>query len=102
MLRAVANETEMPMKAFVTLGAAFLACALGFAQSADIGPAPGRFVDLGNRKLHLNCVGSGSPTVILEAGASSFAIDWSLVQPEIAATQRVCSYDRAGSGWSDP
>src|SRR6185503_7396802 len=66
------------------------------------GPPPGRLVDVGGRKLHVNCAGSGSPTVVLEAGASSFALDWSLVQPEIARTQRVCSYDRAGSGWSDP
>jgi pimeloyl-ACP methyl ester carboxylesterase len=72
------------------------------AQQANIGPAPGRLVDIGGRKLHFICSGSGSPTVIIEAGASSFAIDFSLVQPEIARTHRVCSYDRAGTGWSDP
>jgi pimeloyl-ACP methyl ester carboxylesterase len=85
------------------------------AQTIDIGPAPGRLVDLGGRKLHVNCTGpsrrtgpaandseKSGLTVILEAGASSFAIDWSLVQPEITRTYRVCSYDRAGSGWSDP
>ena len=71
------------------------------AQPIDIGPPPGRLIDVGGRRLHVNCTGSGSPTVVLEAGASSFAIDWSLVQPEVARTQRVCSYDRAGSGWSD-
>jgi pimeloyl-ACP methyl ester carboxylesterase len=72
------------------------------AQPIDIGPPPGRLVGVGGRSLHVNCTGSGSPTIVLEAGASSFAIDWSLVQPELARTQRVCSYDRAGSGWSDP
>lgn len=72
-----------------------------FGQQPDIGRPPGRLVDIGGRKLHLNCTGSGSPTVVLEAGASSFALDWSLVQPAIAQAQRVCSYDRAGSGWSD-
>jgi len=72
------------------------------AQPADIGPPLGRLIDIGGRKLHLHCTGSGSPTVVLEAGASAFALDWALVQPEIARTQRVCSYDRAGSGWSDP
>jgi hypothetical protein len=41
----------------------------------DIGPAPGRLVDIGGRKLDPNCTGSGTPTVILEAGASSFALD---------------------------
>jgi len=58
-------------------------------------------VDIGGRKLHLLCGGSGAPTIILEAGASAFAIDWTLVQREVARTNRVCSYDRAGSGWSE-
>jgi len=91
--------------------AALLASVTLAAQQIDIGPAPGRLIDIGGRKLHVNCTGPSAaagpsertgPTVILEAGASSFAIDWSLVQPEIARTYRVCAYDRAGSGWSDP
>ena len=65
-------------------------------------PPPGRLMDVGGRKLHLYCTGSGSPTLILEAGAGSFSIDWALIQTEIAKTIRVCSYDRAGYGWSDP
>ena len=64
-------------------------------------PAPGRLFDVGGRKLHLLCTGQGEPTVVLEAGASSFAIDWTLVQREVSRTNRTCSYDRAGSGWSD-
>jgi pimeloyl-ACP methyl ester carboxylesterase len=80
--------------AFATVAAAM--------QPADIGPAPGTLVDIGGRKLHAMCSGSGSPAVVLEAGASSFAIDWSLVQPDLAKTTRVCAYDRAGHGWSDP
>jgi pimeloyl-ACP methyl ester carboxylesterase len=71
------------------------------AQTIDIGPAPGRLIDIGGRKIHMICAGSGSPTVVIEAGASSFAIDFSLVQPAVAKSTRVCSYDRAGSGWSD-
>jgi pimeloyl-ACP methyl ester carboxylesterase len=71
------------------------------AQQEDIGPPPGQLVDVGGRKLHMVCSGTGAPTVILEAGASAFAIDWTLVQREIARTHRVCSYDRAGQGWSD-
>jgi pimeloyl-ACP methyl ester carboxylesterase len=69
---------------------------------AQMGEPPGQLVDVGGRKLHIHCSGSGAPTVILEAGASSFSIDWNLVQPEIAKTNRVCSYDRAQMGWSDP
>ncbi len=64
-------------------------------------PPPGRMIDIGGRKLHLNCSGKGSPTVILVAGGSAFSIDWALVQPRVAATTRVCSYDRAGLAWSD-
>jgi pimeloyl-ACP methyl ester carboxylesterase len=72
------------------------------ATAQDSVPAPlGRLVDIGGRRLHLHCTGSGSPTVVIEAGASSFAIDFSLVQPGVSKTTRVCSYDRAGSGWSD-
>lgn len=90
------------MKRLVFLCGFLLANTAVFAQRVEIGPPPGRLVDVGGRKLHVNYIGSGSPTVILEAGASSFALDWSLVQPEIARSQRVCSYDRATSGWSDP
>lgn len=67
-------------------------------------PPPGRLVDVGGWHLHLNCAGearASRPTVILEAGAGDFSVDWSLVQPAVAGFARVCSYDRAGSGWSD-
>src|ERR1041385_3164018 len=53
---------------------------------------------------HLNCTGesrSSRPTVILEAGIGDFSVEWSLVQPGVARFARVCSYDRAGDGWSD-
>jgi pimeloyl-ACP methyl ester carboxylesterase len=67
-------------------------------------PPPGRLVDVGGWRLHLNCAGearTSRPTVILEAGVGDFSVDWSLVQPGVARVARVCSYDRAGSGWSD-
>lgn len=73
----------------------------GMAQS-PIGSPPGRLVSMDGRSVHVLCSGRGTPTVILEAGASSFAIDWTLVQAETSASTRVCSYDRAGLGWSDP
>ena len=71
------------------------------AAQGDIGPPPGRLVDVGGYRLHLHCTGTGAPTVVLASGASAFAIDWALVQPEVARTNRVCSYDRGGMGWSD-
>ena len=81
-----------------------LACCLTAAIAAqDLPPAPGRLFDVGSgRRLHLLCTGEGSPTVVIEHGASAFAIDFTLVQRELQKSHRVCSYDRAGSGWSDP
>ncbi len=65
-------------------------------------PAPGELYDVGGYRLHLNCLGQGSPTVVLESGLGRDSLDWSWVQPSLAQRTRVCSYDRAGSGWSDP
>jgi pimeloyl-ACP methyl ester carboxylesterase len=62
-------------------------------------------VDVGGFRLHLLCTGTAEPgraTVVLSAGAGDFAVDWGLVQAALAASTRVCSYDRAGTGWSDP
>jgi pimeloyl-ACP methyl ester carboxylesterase len=58
-------------------------------------------VDIGGLRLHINCTGAGSPTVIMEAGPNDSSVIWQLVQPEISRFTRVCSYDRAGFGWSD-
>jgi pimeloyl-ACP methyl ester carboxylesterase len=52
--------------------------------------------------MHLYATGNGSPTVVLEAGGESWSLDWHLVQQEVSTFTRVCSYDRAGFGWSDP
>jgi len=67
-------------------------------------PPPGKLVDVGGWRLHLNCTGevrASQPTVILEAGVGDFSVEWSLVQSGVAKFARVCSYDRAGDGWSD-
>ncbi len=64
-------------------------------------PHPGRMVDVGGHQLHLYCTGEGTPTVILEAPAAGLSAAWGWIQPEIAETTRVCSYDRAGLGWSE-
>jgi len=64
-------------------------------------PALGQLVDVGGYKLHIYCIGEGSPTVILDAAADMMSSDWAWIQPEIAKHTRVCSYDRAGMGWSD-
>jgi pimeloyl-ACP methyl ester carboxylesterase len=63
--------------------------------------APGRLVDLGGYKMHIYCTGQGTPTVILDSGLGDGYISWRKVQPPIARITRVCSYDRAGLGYSD-
>ena len=65
-------------------------------------PPAGQLVDIGGYRLHLHCVGEGSPTVIMEGGGGGNILHWMLVQPSIAQSTRVCAYDRAGMGWSDP
>ena len=75
--------------------------AFGQGPAAQEYPAPGRLIDIGGRKVHLYCAGTGSPTVILMAGGGAFSVDWALVQPKVAQNTRVCSYDRSGLAWSD-
>ena len=65
-------------------------------------PPPGRLVDVGGHKMHLDCEGRGAPTAVLESGLGDDSTVWHKVQPEIAKLTRVCSYDRAGLGYSDP
>ena len=57
-------------------------------------------MEVGQAKLNLNCTGMGSPNVILESGAGMSSVGWAAIQPQIAKFTRVCSYDRAGYGWS--
>jgi pimeloyl-ACP methyl ester carboxylesterase len=64
-------------------------------------PPPGQLVDVGGYRLHLSCAGTGGPTVVMDAGASDFSLFWASVQPEVAQLARVCTYDRAGLGWSE-
>jgi pimeloyl-ACP methyl ester carboxylesterase len=66
-------------------------------------PAPGEMVDVGGYSMHLYCTGEGgAPTVVMDSGLGGTVLDWQLVQPEVAKFARVCTYDRAGMGWSEP
>jgi pimeloyl-ACP methyl ester carboxylesterase len=63
----------------------------------------GELVDVGGHRLHISCTGTGSPTVVLEGGLgepSTMMAGW--IAPSVATTTRVCVYDRAGRGWSEP
>jgi pimeloyl-ACP methyl ester carboxylesterase len=87
------------------VGAAFTGAAYQWMATRNdlaANPPPGRLVDIGGHKLHLWCTGSGAPSVILETGLGGSSVDWGFVQPEVAGFTQVCSYDRAGMGYSDP
>jgi pimeloyl-ACP methyl ester carboxylesterase len=66
-------------------------------------PPPGKMVNIGTHAIHLNCVGSGSPTVVFEADLDQYgSLSWVPVQERIGELTRACSYDRAGILWSEP
>jgi len=64
---------------------------------------PGHLVDVGGRRLYVQCSGSGSPTVVLVSGLAETSVYWGgWIAPAVAQNTTVCAYDRAGQGWSDP
>jgi pimeloyl-ACP methyl ester carboxylesterase len=65
-------------------------------------PMSGQLIDVGGHSLHLSCSGSGSPTVVLEPGAGGMSSVLAWITPAVARDTRVCVYDRAGRGWSEP
>src|ERR671914_941207 len=85
--------------ALAVVGAIYQAIATERAERAY--PPPGEMVDVGRYNLHINCVGQGSPTVVLDAASGGFSAQWVRVQREVSGTTRVCAYDRAGMGWSE-
>jgi pimeloyl-ACP methyl ester carboxylesterase len=73
-----------------------------YRESADGLPLSGRLVDVGGHRLHIDCTGTGSPTVVLEPGLGEPSVMMSgWIAPDVATTTRVCVYDRAGRGWSE-
>lgn len=90
-------------KYFLALLIIFLSSAAGCEKEVQVNyyPPPGQLYDIGGYRLHLRSIGSGSPAVIMESGAADFSLTWALVAPEIAQSNKVCTYDRAGFGWSE-
>ncbi len=88
----------------VVLAAAAVAASIhAFASRSDQAayPAPGRMIQVGEHRLHIDCRGTGSPVVVLESGAGCSSIRWRRVHERLAARTTVCAYDRAGLGWSE-
>src|SRR5215217_1637621 len=75
---------------------------LGEAADARAYPMPGQLIDVGGHRLHLSCTGAGTPTVVLEPAAGGMSSNLGWIVPAVARNTRVCVYDRAGRGWSEP
>lgn len=91
-----------PVVAFLSVGAvggSYETVRSSLDDSTEV--MPGASYDVGGHRLHLNCTGAGSPTVVLEAGLGEISPHWAWIAPSVAADTRVCAYDRAGKGWSD-
>lgn len=76
--------------------------ALAAASATEQLSRPGTLVDIGSHQLHIFCVGTGRPTVVIDSGLGGNSLEWIRVQRSLAPYARVCSYDRAGYGWSEP
>ena len=86
----------------ILAAAGFLYENISEARDRRFNRMQGQLVNVAGRKMHIDCTGEGSPTVILDSGLGDSYLSWRKVQPEIAKLTRVCSYDRAGLGYSDP
>ena len=101
-LKRIALGLAIAIGSLAAIGAIYQLIATAIDRRAF--PPPGQLIDVGGFQMHLHCAGAnvgGSSTVILEKGLGSTSSAWTLVQPEVAKATRVCSYDRAGTGWSD-
>ncbi|MEP9363021.1 alpha/beta fold hydrolase [Nocardioides sp. CN2-186] len=74
---------------------------LAAVNGSSLPAMPGHAYEIDGRRLHLDCRGSGSPTVVVESGLAGTSASWARVVPEVAKTSRICAYDRAGQGWSE-
>jgi pimeloyl-ACP methyl ester carboxylesterase len=102
--RRIAERIVLPVIVLVVGGIAasaiFNAIALHWFRAHN--PPPGEIYIVDGHKMRMYCTGSGTPTIVLEAGLGDDAFVWRGVQPVLSKTTRVCAYDRAGLGWSDP
>jgi pimeloyl-ACP methyl ester carboxylesterase len=75
--------------------------ALSLLHYRQVAAVPGRLYDVGGYSMHLYCTGTGSPAILLSSGLGDDFTEWAKVQPVLSQLTRVCSYDRAGFGWSE-
>ena len=88
---------------FIVLIAIFVAGnSIRDAIVSNANQPPGMIYQVNGHAMRIDCIGTGSPTIVLDAGLGNDGLIWGTIQPVLAKTTRVCSYDRAGFGWSDP
>jgi len=99
VVRRVLVTAGVALLFLLLIGATYQGVATAFERRRF--PHPGRLIDVGGHQLHLYCTGSGTPVVVLEAPEATMSAAWALVQTSVRRVTRVCSYDRAGLGWSE-
>jgi pimeloyl-ACP methyl ester carboxylesterase len=87
--------------AALALAVLWMACP-AHALDVEAMVPPGDYVSVDTHRLHYHCTGSGSPAVIIDGGIGGASVEWRGIQAEVSRKTQVCSYDRAGYGWSDP
>ena len=100
--RVLRGATVLTVVIVVLLAGLFINQNLAIRNLRKRYPPLGMLLQVNGHLMHLHCVGSGSPTVVIDAGNGCFSLAWMLVQEALQATTRVCTYDRAGYGWSEP
>jgi pimeloyl-ACP methyl ester carboxylesterase len=93
-------STTIVLICLLAIGGGAAYNALSIRHYRQIAGVPGQRYDIGRYSMHLYCTGEGSPTVVLSSGLGDDFTSWAKVQPVLSRQTRVCSYDRAGFGWS--
>ncbi len=75
---------------------------VALTRTRKLFPARGKLIKVEGHFMHIDCQGDGSPTVVIDAGNSSFSVEWALIQQKLSQVTRVCTFDRPGYGWSEP
>lgn len=101
-MKTLSRATRILPSVFAGLaGTGYLYQTIATARDQRQYPPPGKLIEIGGVRLHVQAMGEGSPTVVLETGLGGMSSAWAWIQPEVAKFTRVVSYDRAGLGWSE-
>ena len=92
----------MRWAALLAVAALWPACPVQAFDVDKLMVPPGKYASVETHRLHYHCLGNGSPVVIIDGGIGGASVEWRNIQAEVGRETRVCSYDRAGYGWSDP